>query len=340
MVNNAPNCDGLRIIARLGSFRIMVLSKRIVLALAAAALLPVAHANAADYDPPVYVEPAEEYVPVEVGSGWYLRGDLGYVADKSYRDRERIVTHSRFADFWPMDLTYSSVKDTPVFGSVGFGYHFNDFLRGDLNAGVLGGSKFGLGGNARGGCGGTETITTTRFDSEGGAIEPDLVRTRFGTRDCVATLNSKNTYWTGLANGYIDLGTFAGLTPYIGGGLGVVYSKTTLNGGAICRATSSTQANSSASTTTTFLCDGQTSVSDSGVEYLGTRYTDRKYSLLYAANAGFSYQVAKNTSIDVGYQYLNSPEARWIKLDKDGGPKFGKDIDYHTIKLGLRYDLW
>ncbi len=57
----------------------------IVLALAAATLLPAA-ALAADYDPPIYVDEAPEYVPVEVGSGWYLRGDVGYAFKRNYKN--------------------------------------------------------------------------------------------------------------------------------------------------------------------------------------------------------------------------------------------------------------
>ncbi len=53
------------------------------LALSLAALAPFAAANAADYDPPIVIDDAAEYVPVEVGSGWYLRGDVGYVFDAS-----------------------------------------------------------------------------------------------------------------------------------------------------------------------------------------------------------------------------------------------------------------
>ena len=47
------------------------------LILAAAAALPLP-AFAADYDPPIVVDQPVEEVPVEVGSGWYLRGDIGY----------------------------------------------------------------------------------------------------------------------------------------------------------------------------------------------------------------------------------------------------------------------
>jgi len=57
-------------------------------ALAALVLAPLTPAQAADYDPPVYVDQAPDYQPVEVGSGWYLRGDVSYLAQKSYQDQD------------------------------------------------------------------------------------------------------------------------------------------------------------------------------------------------------------------------------------------------------------
>ena len=53
------------------------------IALSLAAFGPLAAAHAADYDPPIVIDDAAEYVPVEVGSGWYLRGDVGYIFDAS-----------------------------------------------------------------------------------------------------------------------------------------------------------------------------------------------------------------------------------------------------------------
>ena len=44
--------------------------------LLAAVSVPAVHA--ADFDLPVVVDEAPEFVPVEIGSGWYLRGDIGY----------------------------------------------------------------------------------------------------------------------------------------------------------------------------------------------------------------------------------------------------------------------
>ena len=65
----------------------MKFQSRMAFALAAFASVPVvAPALAADYDPPVYVDEAPEYKPVEIGSGWYLRGDLAYLPRGTYRN--------------------------------------------------------------------------------------------------------------------------------------------------------------------------------------------------------------------------------------------------------------
>ncbi|TGS52443.1 porin family protein, partial [Mesorhizobium sp. M3A.F.Ca.ET.201.01.1.1] len=100
-------------------------------ALAIAVLLPLTPALAADYDPPIYVDQAPDYQPVEVGSGWYLRGDVSYLPQKSFRDQDFTFTPAS-----------QSESEDAYFASIGFGYHFNDYLRADLNLGYLPGNKF------------------------------------------------------------------------------------------------------------------------------------------------------------------------------------------------------
>src|SRR5690554_3813702 len=87
---------------RLGSF--------LIASCAAVALVP-ASALSADYDPPIFVEEAPEWVPVEIGSGWYLRGDVSYnVGRPTYNFTlfGEDVEHRRFG------------------GSIGVGYHLSD----------------------------------------------------------------------------------------------------------------------------------------------------------------------------------------------------------------------
>ncbi|WP_204273068.1 hypothetical protein, partial [Enterobacter hormaechei] len=60
-----------------------------------------------------------------------------------------------------------------------------------------------------------------------------------------------------MANGYVDLGTYVGITPYVGGGVGVVYSKYSTAIGAkdcVAPAANSTVGNGF-TTTTQFNCD-------------------------------------------------------------------------------------
>ncbi len=79
----------------------MKLISRIALSLAATAG-PVSVAASADYDPPIYVEDALE-VPVEIGSGWYLRGDLGYAFETE-------IGQVTYRTFDPLTSTYGEVS--------------------------------------------------------------------------------------------------------------------------------------------------------------------------------------------------------------------------------------
>ncbi len=233
----------------------MKFTLRIALAMAGTALMPLASAMAADYDPPIYVDQAPEYQPVEVGSGWYLRGDVAYLPQRSYGDLDFSAPAS------------ASMRNRYVFASLGAGYHFTDYLRGDINIGLLPGNRF----NA-------DTGTGTR-------------------------ISAKNRGVTAMVNGYVDLGTYVGITPYVGAGIGMFQSKRVYD------------------------ISGDTSGSKTQV------------SLAYSLNAGVAYQLTKNVQFDLGYQYLSAPDAEYASID-NSAYSVRKGVDDHQIKVGLRYDLW
>ena len=56
----------------------------------------------------------------------------------------------------------------------------------------------------------------------------------------MVSASAKNTAWNGLVNGYVDLGTYAGFTPYVGAGIGLLRTKTSFNVGATCQNSSVT----------------------------------------------------------------------------------------------------
>lgn len=247
----------------------MTLSFRMLLAASSLALLPLA-AHAADYEPPIVIDDVEEVVPVEVGSGWYLRGDIGYTFDHNFAD-------------YDIDSSipgYRIGRDTTsVFGGGGFGYHFNDYLRMDLTAAYLG-----------------------KDEAWGRAVDP--FGAPFGASGSIQT-----TMAYGMATGYIDLGTYVGITPYIGAGAGLIY--TDLKGSGVLNV-------------------------PGGSTFASYRETD--YSFGYTLNAGLAYRMTENLSLDVGYQYLNAPNAKHFNFETPGF--YDEGFDMHQVKVGLRYDLW
>lgn len=222
---------------------------------------------AADYDPPIFVDDAaEDYVPVEVGSGWYLRGDLAYTFDRGYNDTT-FYTDGRTIDqdmasparLGPLSINGFDVKENPVSGGVGFGYHFTDYLRGDLNFGLMGNDRFDADGRLFAdtanappefGCAGTQRTTVTDNASGASTVSVDPL----ARRDCAVTASGSVKAYNGMANGYVDLGTYSGLTPYIGAGVGMLYTRTKLDVNALCQTEDIAIDDGFATTRSQFLC--------------------------------------------------------------------------------------
>jgi opacity protein-like surface antigen len=241
-------------IAETGSPGMSIIS-RVLFATGALVALPLPiTAEAADYDPGVIVQEAPEYVPVEVGSGWYLRGDVTYNINRSVYDFE---------------ILGEEAENDRFGGGLGIGYHFNDFFRAEANIAFVSHDEFG-------------------FD------------------DGIDAVSAENSLWSGMLNGYVDLGTFSGITPYVGAGAGFMYSKHEI---------------------------------EVDAPSLGVAFdeSDREYAFAYSLGAGVNVQMTRNLSVDVGYQYLASPGLEYVDMDT-GDIEDG--IDYHQVKVGLRYDLW
>jgi opacity protein-like surface antigen len=246
----------------------MTLSFRL-LALAGFTLVAGA-AGAADYDPPIIIDDVDEVVPVEVGSGWYLRGDIGYTIDSRTENRSGGLLGVAFDE-----------ENTQFFGGGGFGYHFTDYLRADLTGAFL-----------------------RREELDIGISDPSVL-------GLTGSGSLSTTMGYAMATAYIDLGTVMGLTPYIGAGAGFVYTRPEISGSFVDAA--------------------------DGSAYTGN-YSEHDFSFAYTLNAGFAYRLNKNLSVDVGYQYLNSPDAGYFSVEKPY--LYDEGFDMHQVKVGLRYDLW
>lgn len=285
--------------------------------LAAVSLLTTAVPGfAADMDEPILIEATDEYKPVEVGSGWYLRGDIGYTINKPYDKFE--------------EMNGFKVSDTPLSYGAGVGYHINDFLRAEFNVSMLPTQKFSTEFDSS--CEGTQTTTVVVRNPNG--EDEVFVNSERASRDCVGSNAGVNKAYDGMASLYADLGTFSGFTPYVGAGVGVIYSKyRSSQGDRNCVEPDPTIVQGGNTTTTiVYECDNE-------ANYVGAADSESQYGLVYSLAAGVAWNVADNVALDFGYQYRGAPGLRYVTSENDI-VKVSEGTDYHTVKVGLRYDLW
>ena len=160
-------------------------------AFAAALLVSVtAPAFAADLPEPIIEVEQPSY------GGWYLRGHIG-MSNQRIKRLESSLFDIPAAHGWYDEGGFGSA---PIF-SVGAGYKFNDFLRGDLTVEYRGASEF-------------HALDWVQAAPAGPITTNDY--------------RGKKSEWLFLANAYADLGDFYGVTPYLGAGIGA--SRNTISG--------------------------------------------------------------------------------------------------------------
>jgi opacity protein-like surface antigen len=108
-----------------------------------------------------------------------------------------------------------------------------------------------------------------------------------------------------LFNGYIDLGTWYCITPYIGAGAGAAYVSTT----------------DYASTVAPPFTGGD----------------HHQWNFAWAAMAGLDYAVTPQLKVDVGYRYLNVGDTQ-TESDSFGQTTF-KNVAAHEVRVGLRWSF-
>jgi len=227
---------------------------------------------------------------IEEFSGWYLRGDIGF-------SNQQVRTL-----FNQQDLAFASIQHVdkgfdaaPLFG-LGVGYYFNNWLRFDVTGEYRGNANFhGL---------------------DIGALP--------GGGFAVDRYTASKSEWTFLLNGYVDLGTWYRITPFVGAGVG--FSRNTIsNFGDF-----STCINS-------LSCAGNGG-SDA---FAGTA---SKWNFAWALHAGLAYKVSKNFMVELAYRYIdlgNATTSNAVAFDGSSVfPPFEfQHLTSHDVKLGLRFNL-
>jgi len=232
--------------------------------------------------PPIYVPP----VPYEVGSNWYLRADLGYkwfgTPDAHYDDP------SYLTDQDGGNFLNETITNTGVAG-IGYGYKFTNNFRADVTL---------------------HYEWPGHFHGNLHCIDTGVPCGANDYSDEYADISA----WTGLVNGYLDLGNFYGFTPYVGAGLGMSY------------------------------------LTVSNVHYINPANSDSpgpgswsgsksKWNFAWSLTAGASFNITRDWLIDVNYRYVNLGDAESVVIPALAGtePIRYDNITAQEVRVGLRF---
>jgi opacity protein-like surface antigen len=209
--------------------------------IAGAIMASTVAASAADLP---YPQPVP--APVDFG-GWYLRGDIGF-SNQSVKNIRNGNTALYPAGQVLNEQT--SFNSAGVFG-LGVGYQFNNWFRGDITGQYRGKSNFT----------GVDTF-----------VNP-------GPAAGIDTYNASKSEWLFLANAYVDMGTWWGITPFIGAGVGT--AQVTLSN---------------------FTDVG---VFDGNPASFASAPSHSKWNFAWAAHAGLAYKVSPSLTMELAYSYID-----------------------------------
>jgi opacity protein-like surface antigen len=218
-----------------------------------------------------------QYVPPpeEFAAGWYLRGDIGMTNQK---------VGSLFNALYAGNTIQAvgmGFDASPLFG-LGVGFQYNNWLRFDVTGEYRGKANFhGL----------------------------DIVNAAFTDE-----YRASKSEWLFLANGYVDLGTWWCVTPFVGAGVG--FSRNTISN---------------------FL--------DVNTPFNGVAFgaEESKWNFAWALHAGLAVKASQNLTVELAYRYANLGNAQSGDLTTFTGinavvnPMVFNNITSHDFKVGLRF---
>lgn len=209
--------------------------------------------------------------------GWYLRGDIGY-AMPIRSSGEGVLPGGVIRSFENERFGKSMTL------GAGVGYKFNSWLRADITAEWRKSANY--------------YATNSGSNYVNGFSAEDA---RFSTRAF-------------MANGYIDLGSWSGFTPYIGAGVGI-------------------GAKDIRNWTTQVVCF--TALCAPSAPTL-TLPNATKTGFAWALMAGTAIALSDQLALDIGYRFLNLGPAE-TKTDAFGVSAKLADVKVNEVRVGLRY---
>ena len=275
--------------------------------LVAGLLASTALANAADLIEPPVVELIPEVRTVHTG-GWYLRGDLGYSHAK--------IEDVTFGQFDPITPSYTVSKfskanlDETWSLQGGIGYQVTDYFRVDATL-----ARY-------------NNLSFDGRSSSSGSFACGLLSADDATVDtCSVSDDTSVSATTLMANAYVDLGNYSGITPYVGAGIGGAHIKwKDVDNDVSCDAAGN--------------C-----LNGAGEDY--NTFHDTKHSgqdgwrFAWVLHAGASYDLTRNMKLDAGYSYTRIEGGDMFNFESgntlSGTQGEHGDIEIHTVRAGVRW---
>lgn len=235
--------------------------------------------------------PAPVLAPVaEDFGGWYLRGDVGVGIGQLTSQKSTFNPAVTVPDF---AIDNHNIRSAALLGA-GVGYQFNSWFRADVTGEWRNRQGYRVNESYNGAVFGIPCANGRCGDAYYGKVQTTALF---------------------LANGYFDLGTWSGLTPYVGAGLGTGYTKF----GPI-----------------------QDFGTDPAAAGYGYAPGNTRWRFAWALMAGVGYAISPNLMLDVGYRYLDLGKIKSEAFGCANGGVCANEIQSahlasHDVRVGLRW---
>ena len=299
---------------------------------------------AADDDIDILLAPESTFV--EVGSGWYLRGDITASINGS-----RIISNTSSSSGTPPQLEESDTEFRDMIGfGIGAGYRFTNNFRVDVNLGhYLSGEsenfrqlslrEKGVDPNIS-----TDTVLLNNDPTADGRCGGWYIDPGSGNEfpkfieNCSTTDEATYNTFALVGSGYYDLPSFGKFQPFVGAGIGVARVRWQETVGSTICAPRHVDANIEG-------CNGQSGSDQPGpnevYKYGGVKSGGVDYRLAYALTAGFGYRINDHMIIDLSYKFLGVGDTMGITGGGNKAQSAAKNgFGLHQVNLGLRYEIW
>ena len=228
-----------------------------------------------------------EPIPQVVIRGWYLRGDIGYSNQQVDE-----LDNALYDTVLSLDPQHRDFTGAP-FLDAGIGYRINHWFRIDV---------------------------TGEYRSKSEFNGADVYVPAGGPPSLPDSYTAKKSEWLALLNGYLDVGTWHGITPFMGAGVGAANVK---------------------------IADfTDIGIGVGGFPAVAFGGTHDQWNFAWALYAGLGFEVTDAVTLELAYRYLDMGDGQSGDLIASDGtnlidnPMIFKDITSHDVRLGFRYAFW